>query len=228
VAEAYAAAADLERARRLALLSLACHEPSRRRAELILRKADALEEQAALADVLARSGDLLRRGQFDEALTALDDAGPAGAAEPRVVRQRALLLLKLERFGEAEAVTATLRQSSSPVARDFLQSFPALAFRQRVATACRMLRAGQAADALAVLDAAEPVADGDTLELAYCRGFGLTMEAYRLRRRGDEPAARRTLAAAMDRVEPHVAAARAAGHDRLIELYETLDKELDH
>ena len=30
------------------------------------------------------------------------------------------------------------------------------------------------------------------------------------------------------RVEPHVADARSAGHSRLIELYETLDKELDH
>jgi hypothetical protein len=32
----------------------------------------------------------------------------------------------------------------------------------------------------------------------------------------------------MDCVEPQVAAARSTGHARLIELYEKLDKELDH
>jgi hypothetical protein len=227
LAEAYRAGSDLERARRLAKLAASAHEPSRRKAETILRKAEALEQQAALADILARSGALLRQGQFAEALAVLDAAGKAGEAEPRVARQRALLLLRLERFDEARATADALRRSTSPVAREFLANFPSLAFRQRIASASRMLRAGDSAGAISLLEVAEPADTEQAVELAYCRGFGLTMDAHRLRRAGDEEAARRSFAAAMDRVEPHVAAARAAGHSRLIDLYDALDKELD-
>jgi tetratricopeptide (TPR) repeat protein len=228
LSEVYRAGSDLERSRRLAQLAISAHEPSRRKAELILRKAEALEQQAALAEILARSGSLLREGRFAEALAALDAAGEAGAAEPRVARQRALLLLRLEKFEEAQAVADTLARSTSPVAREFLARFPTLAFRQRIAAASRMLRAGDSASALAILEAAEPGDAEQAVELAYCRGFGLTMDAHRLRRAGDEAGARRSFAAAMDRVEPHVAAARSAGHSRLIDLYEALDKEIDH
>jgi hypothetical protein len=185
-----------------------------------------LEEQSALADVLARSGSLLRQGDFAEALAVLDDTGPTASAEPRVVRQRALLLLKLERFEEAESSTEPLRNSNSQVAKDFLESFPSLAFRQRVAAASRMLRDGDSAGAQAVLEGAVTGTREEAVELAFCRGFGLVMDAYRARRAGDKAGARASFEAAMDRVEPQVAAARAAGHSRLIELYETLDKEI--
>ena len=90
-----------------------------------------------------------------------------------------------------------------------------------------MLRAGDSAGALALLEKAVAGDAEQAVELAYCRGFGLTMDAYKAHRAGDPAAARAAFAAAMDRVEPQVAAARASGHSRLIELYETLDKELD-
>ena len=117
--------------------------------------------------------------------------------------------------------------SSSPIVREFLASYPALAFRRRIAAGCRLLRAGEAAAALQILAGAVPGDANETIELAYCQGFGLTMEAYRLRREGDADQARAALTEAMDRVEPHVPAARASGHSRLVELAETLDKELD-
>jgi hypothetical protein len=91
-----------------------------------------------------------------------------------------------------------------------------------------MLRAGESAQALAVLEGAVAVDSEQAVELAYCRGFAVTMDAFRLRRHGDEAGARQTFRGAMDCVEPQVAAARASGHGRLIDLYETLDKELDH
>jgi tetratricopeptide (TPR) repeat protein len=228
LAEAYSADSDLERARRLARLSLSIHEPSRRKAELILRKAAALEEQTALAEILARSGALLRQGNIAEALAALDAAGAAGSAEPRVVRQRALLLLNLDRFAEADAAARSLEGSTAPLAIEFLRSFPSLACRQRIAAASKRLRDGDSAAANAILEGASAVDRDQTLELAYCRSFARTMDAYRLRRASDEPGARVAFSSAMDQVEPHVATARASGHGRLIDLYETLDKELDH
>jgi hypothetical protein len=228
MAEAYSVSSDLERARRLARLAVETDEFSRRKAELILRKADALEERAVIAAMLGRSGALLRQGNFAEALRELDLAVPSAAVEPRVVRQRALLLLKLERFKEAETAAAVLQGSKSPVAAELLESFPSLVFRQRITAASRMLRDGDSAQALAVLEEAVAVDRGQSVELAYCVGFALTMDAYRMRRARNEAGAKEALRAAMDRVEPQVAAARDAGHSRLIDLYETLDKELDH
>jgi hypothetical protein len=228
LAEAYAGGSDLERARRLARLALETHELSRRKAELILRRADALEERAALAGVLGRSGTLLRQGDFAAALRELDLAGPAAALEPRFVRQRALLLLKLERFNEAETAAAVLAGSTSPIAAEFLESLPSLVFRGQITAACRMLRDGESSQALELLDQAVAVDRGQEVELAYCRGFALSMDAFRMRRAGNLAGATEAFRAAMDRVEPRVAAARELGHSRLIDLYETLDKELDH
>ena len=121
-----------------------------------------------------------------------------------------------------------LQGSNSSVAGEFLESFPSLVFRQRVAAACRMIRNGESAESLALLEEAVAVDSDQALELAYCRGFALTMDAFRLRRARDEAGARKNFTAAMDHVLPQVAAARARGHSRLIDLYETLDKELDH
>jgi hypothetical protein len=204
------------------------HPGSRRKAEQILRKAEALQVQSMLAETLIRSGAQLREGNYLGALSTLEAVGPEGASEPRIVRQRALLLLKLERFADAEVSVDALRASSSPVARDFLDSFPALASRQRIAAASRLLRSGESAGALAILDGAVAGDPAQMVELAYCRGYALTMDAYRLRRAREETQATEAFKAAMEQVEPAVAAARASGHSRLIALYETLDKELDH
>jgi hypothetical protein len=223
VAEAFAAPNDLERAFLLATLAAGRDESTRRQAELIIRKATALREQAAIAQVLGRSATLFRQGKFAEALAAIGSTAPD---EPRVIRQRALLLLKLERFDEADAEAARLRDSTSPVAREFSASYPSLGLRQRIATSTRMLRAGTVEEALEVLKGAIAGSPEETVELAYCRGFGLTMQFHRLRRAGRIAQARAALDEAMACVEPAVANARSLGHAQLIELYETLDAEL--
>jgi tetratricopeptide (TPR) repeat protein len=223
VAEAFAETGDLERAIRLATLSSERDEASRRQADLVVRKAKALAEQEAIAQVLARSSAFLKLGQHAEALKALDKAK---ADEPRVIRQRALLLLKLERFEEAEAEAAKLAGMTGSVARDFSSTFPTLSLRQRISTSSRMLREGSADEALEILKLAVPRTPEESVELAYCRGFGLTMRFHRFRRDGKTLEARQTLDEAMSGVEPQVAAARTLGHARLIELYEALDTEL--
>src|SRR5205823_343811 len=76
IAEVYAAHTELERARRLVELSAEADPTCAQQAELLRQKIGVLTEQVAIADALARSGDLLRRGQYDEALQALDAIGP--------------------------------------------------------------------------------------------------------------------------------------------------------
>ncbi len=143
-----------------------------------------------------------------------------------MIRQRSLLLLKLERFRDADEEASKIQASSSPVAREFVASYPSLSLKQRIATSSRMLRSGDAAGALEILSDARAATPDETVELAYCRGFGLTMQFHCLRREGRAAAARMALDNALACVEPVVAAARTLGHTRLLELYDTLDAEL--
>ena len=151
---------------------------------------------------------------------------PAPAPSRGVVRQRALLLLKLERLDEADVLAESLRTSALPLAREFLASYPGLSYRQRMNVACRLIREGQDEQALKVLAPAQASGPAETLELGYCRAFCRTMAGYRHRRHGRTAEASAALQQAMEDIEPHVGAARSSGHARLIELYETLDKEL--
>jgi hypothetical protein len=223
VAAAYAARSDRERARRLLDLCREVDPKADPVLDQLAQRLAALEEQAVIADTLARSGELLRAGKIPEALAALEGA----PNEPRIVRQRALLLLKLERFDEADATAAAVRGSTTPVAREFQSAYPGLAFRQRVATACRLIRAGSDADAMKVLGGCRPASDEEKVELGYCRGFCFAMAGYRERRKGRREEARRALTEALRAVESCVVMARAVKHTRLLELYDTLESDPD-
>jgi hypothetical protein len=96
-----------------------------------------------------------------------------------------------------------------------------------VAVACRLIRAGDDGAALEVLAKAVPQTDEEKVEHAYCRGFCRAMAGFRHRRQGRKADARRALTDALSAVEPHVQAARAQKHTRLLELYEQLDTDPD-
>jgi tetratricopeptide (TPR) repeat protein len=227
LADCFAAPTDLGRARRLVELGLERDELGRKALELLLQKVEALERQAVVAAALAESGTLLRNGRFEAALAALEAAGPARENEPRILRQQALLLLKLDRFDEADAVAARLKSQSSPVAREFAASYPSMLFRQRMGAGIRLIRAGDSEAALQVFEPAVATTPDEVLELAYGRGFALAMDGFRLKNQRRRDESRRRLAEALRQIDGHVSAARAANHARLLELYATLDKELD-
>jgi hypothetical protein len=223
---AITASSDLERARKLAELAIAVDEPSRRAAEAILLKAKSLVDQAKTIAALAESGRLLRSGDCESALLALDAAGESSKTEPRVLRQKGLLLLKFERFDEADGIASSLRNSPSEAARQFVSSYPALNFRQRMATGNRFLREGNDDEARRVLARAEPPDTAGAIELGYSRAFALAMKARRHLREGSRDEWLATLECAMAEIEHYVPAARTAGHSRLLELYEILDRDL--
>jgi tetratricopeptide (TPR) repeat protein len=223
-AVAYEAGTDRERARRLAELCRRADPDSAAKAEQLLQRLDTLDEQAVVVETLARSGELLRRGRPADALDAL---AAVSSDDPRITRQRALILLRLERFDEADAVAAGVRESPSPVAREFLSSYPRLACRQRLTVAGRLIRAGSDTEALRVLDGAAPETDEEKVEIAYGRAFCRAMAGRRLRRQGRLNEARQALADALSEVEAHLTVARAIGHSRLLDLYTTLDADPD-
>jgi len=225
--EAYTAGSDLGRARRLAELSLGLDPAARREAEAVLQRVEALEVLAVCLESLNRSNERLRAGQIDEALAVLDEAGPAGTGDPRVLRQRALLLLRLERFDEADETAAALDKQTGPAAREFSERYPGLALKGRLGASARRLRLGDLEGAWEVLQGARVGDATEAIELAYSRSSCRAMAGFRYRRDGRADEARRVLGEALDLIEPHLAAARRAGLSRVVELYDVVERELE-
>src|SRR5205823_5322415 len=119
------------------------HEGSKRDVDALLRKIDALAAQLALSAALAESVKLAEQGKVAEALAALDRAGEVAQADPRAGRQRVLLLLRLERFDEADAVVARLEASGDSRARETVERYPELRFRFQLSLANRLIRSGK-------------------------------------------------------------------------------------
>lgn len=160
------------------------------------------------------------------ALGALSDLGPAGERSARVLRQRAILLLKLDRFPEADAEIAKLAQLPEPLAREFAARYPGLVFRQRIASASGLVRTKEFARARELLAGTVAVAPDQEVELAYCRGYCAAAEGYRAHQDGDRAGAKRLLLEALTWVEARLGEARTLRHERLLELYAKLEADI--
>ncbi|MEP7121867.1 MAG: hypothetical protein ABJE95_13185 [Byssovorax sp.] len=216
----------LRRARGLATLAVELHEGSKRDAEALLRKIEALEAQLALAAALSESAKLAERGQVAEALATLDRADSGKLSDPRADRQRVILLLRLERFAEADAVVEKLRIGDDSRVRELLSRYPELRFRSQLSVSNRLIRGGDAEKARVLLDGMTPATPDQALEHAYCLAFCLAQQGYRCDDDGDRAGARKLLSRALGIVEDQLAEARAKGHARLIELHDKLDGDV--
>lgn len=226
LAAALALDTDLRRAIALAELSREVCEATRAEADALVRKCELYQRQVDLGAILARSAAHLDRAEFAAALAALDEI-TSNAEQPRVLRQRATILLRLERFDEAREVVERLRQSDTELAREFVERYPSLDLQKRLQLVGRLLRDGDAGGAIALLEAAEARSAEEVLEWTYQLAFAYALDGYRLRRQGSEDESRRQLAHALHLVESRIPQARAAGHARMAQLYEKLDKDLD-
>ncbi len=219
------------RTRALVALAARVHEPSVRDAAALGRKLDDLEDQLAMAAALEESTKRATAGDLVGALHQLADLGPAGDRSARVLRQRAIVLLKLERYDEADAAVHKLADVPEPLAREFGKRYPSLAFRQRLATATNLVRAKNFPGARAMLDAARPAgvdAGAQELELAYTRAYCAAAEGYKKGEGGDREGARVLLFEALRHVEARLEQARTERHERLLELHKKLETDLEH
>jgi hypothetical protein len=188
----------------------------------LLAKIDLVEQQLAITRALGDAARLMEQARWADALASLEAVAPGeGAADPRLGAQRALLLLKLERFADAEL--AASRAGASP----HLARFAELACKARIATATRLLRSKDSAAALAALGDARPVDPPQLLELVYCRAFALAQAGYAAVDAADLARARDAFVRALDTIDPVLPHARTAGHDRLTGLHDKLDAELE-
>lgn len=214
------------RIRALAELAGKVHEPSARDAAALVRKLDDLDEQLALAAALDESTKRAAAGDFTGALAKLGDLGSAGDKSARVLRQRAIVLLRLERFPDADAAIEKLALLPEPLAREFAGRYPSLKFRQQIASASASVRAKDFATARALLVTLVPAAPDQEVELAYCRAYCAAAEGYRAHSDGDRTTAKKLLFEALGFVESKLSEARTIKHERLLELYTKLEADI--
>ena len=216
------------RIRALAALAARIHEPSVREADNLTRKLDDLDEQLAMAAALDESTRRAAAGDHEGALALLADLGPAGEKSARVLRQRVIMYLRLERYAEADAQIAMLgklAEMGDALAREFAARYPGLKFRQQIAAASAFVRSKDYAKARTLLADLVPAAPDQELELAYCKAYCAAADGYRAREQGDREGARRLLLDALRFVEDKLADARLLKHERLLELHQKLEAD---
>ena len=216
---------EVDRVIAVAQLAQSADPSSIDRVSTIIERAEALRHQIAAAAALERIGAVLAERRFEDTLTSIAGLQPALIGEPRVERLRIIALLGLHRFGEADRAAAALEGLLSADMREFAASYPALAFRQRLAVAEDMLRAGKGEETLAFLDGLEAPDPQRAAELAYCRAFALALQGYAVRKRGSTREACRLFEQALTLIDPWVRVPGAS--PQLAELFERLDSEVD-
>jgi tetratricopeptide (TPR) repeat protein len=217
---------DVERALGIAMLAEEVHQPSQREAQTLIGRINRLKRQLIITDALNTAGRLLTERRFDSVLAMLDQPDQDFESEPRFIRLHVLALLGLNRFDEADQVVNQAATAATQELRDFFSGYPALVFRQRLTLAHRFLQDAKVEDATEVLAGAHPTNGHEEAGLAYCRAFGLALEAHQCRRAQSHTEARANFLHAMTLLEAHLSEA-SNGLPHVIELYERLEKELE-
>jgi tetratricopeptide (TPR) repeat protein len=211
------------RARKIAELAITLSPTTAGLARSILRRLERVESQVALATTLERCHAATEAGKLDEALALLEGLPKDAHGDPRVVRQSALLFLRLGRFDDAERSIARLEGSEHPIASELRERWPAIRFKHRLAAAQRALRASDLETAQRLLSGTTPSGDDEALSLAYVIGFhgALLAEARQKEDRLDD--AQHALAAALDALDGLRPKARERGRKDLLDLFEQLE-----
>jgi predicted Zn-dependent protease len=218
---------DIERALAIATLAAEVHPPSSQQAKTLCERIRPLKRQVSVTDSLNTAGRLLTDRRFEDVFEMLEQLDKTIVREPRFVRIRVLALLGLNRFDESDELVKELGDETGSELRDFIESYPALVFRQRLAVAHRFLREAKVDEAAGVLKSAAPTTAREASDLAYCRAFGWALSAYQLRQQRREDEARASFLQAIDLIEPHLNDARANEQPHLVELYDRLEKDLE-
>jgi tetratricopeptide (TPR) repeat protein len=218
---------DADRALALCDLAAATHPASARGASALAERTRTLKRQIAAVEALNHAAQLVRERRFDEVLAYLDKLDLAIASEPRLLRLRVLALLALRRFDDADAVIEQIGEGGSVEVREFVEQYPALSFRQRIAAAQQFLRDLKPQEAESVLRSATAANPKDQADLAYCKAFASALDGYDLRRKGRDTEARPRFLAALGFIEPHVDGRNGDAGRHIVELYDRLEKEIE-
>lgn len=218
---------DIERALAITELAEDVCPQSKQQTQSLKRRIQTLKHQIFMSESLNHAGRLLTAKKFEEVSAYLEQLEQSLADEPRFVRIHVLALLGLNRFDDADMLVQKSREGATSELRSFIEEYPKLVFRQRLAIAHRHLREAKINDAVEVLKNAAATDDKQEADLAYCRAFALVMYGYQLRRQNRNGETRDQFSQAINLLEAHLNAATTNGQSHIIELYDKLEKELE-
>lgn len=218
---------DIERALALTELAEDVHPSSSAQGQALKKRIQTLKQQIAMSEALNDASRLLNDRKFEEVLAYLERLDETIAGESRFIRIHVLALLGLNRFEDADVLIKESTENVSSELRNFIEEYPNLIFRQRLAIAHRCLREAKINDAREVLKNAVATNNKQAADLAYCRAFGLVMYGYQLRRQNRNGEVRDQFSQAIDLLEAHLNDADTNGQSHIIELYDKLEKELE-
>lgn len=228
LATALADANAVNRARAVASLAEQLHEPSKKEAAVLLRRIEAFANELAFAETVTEATRLERRGDFAKALVLLEAAGEGATTDARALKLRAMLLLRLDRFADADAALEILKASGHPSAKSLVEKWPDLRFKLGLGAVTRMLRDNAIDKAHALLQTLKPTSLEGELEWAYSRAFCLARIARRLHDEGNRGEALERMEDAVEILETKLATKEGAAHPRIRELRDRLDTDLGH
>lgn len=219
---------NLDRALALAELAESVHSEASAKAQTLKKRIQILKRQFVMSESLGKAGQLLVGKKFKEVIAYLEQLEEDVANEFRFIRIRVLALLGLNRFDDADTIIKESAENSTSEFRIFIEEYPNLAFRQRLAAARLYLQEAEVEVAAAVLANAEPTNSGQAADLAYCHAFGLVIHGYQLRRERQEDKVCEQFLQAMNLLESHLNHASHNNQPHITELYDKLEKELDN
>ncbi len=194
----------------------------------LLEKLNQLEDNLLTVKALDSSNKLLKEGKYLEALAALDLPDLYAAPGFAILRQKAFLLLKLERLKEADELAAIITNSDEPAAKQFGERFELLRIKIQIQITQQYLRKGDYQSALKILQTFQPQTQEDVLETVYCKALAYFLEAYDKIKMGNRIEAIALFQKSQNEIEDHIQAARSSKHTRLLELYDKTSKEIEN
>lgn len=230
LASAVAERSPVARARAIAMLAEELHEPSRKEAAVLLRRIDAFSLELGFAEAIAESTRLERRGDVAAALAVLDGAGERAMTDARALRLRVMLLLRLDRFEDADRTLEIVKAGGHASARSLVDKYPELRFKYGLGAATKLLRANDLDRAQSILVALKPTTPDGDIEWAYSQAFCLARLSYRSLDAGKRSDAIEQAGTAIEILESKLSAPDrdAARRARLTELRDRLDTDLAH
>ncbi|MEO1262697.1 MAG: hypothetical protein AAFZ15_28075 [Bacteroidota bacterium] len=207
-------------------LSLKYNASDEERNRKIQSQIKEIENQQALAATIANISDLSEKGDFEKALLELDKLKGHQTSDALIDRQKITLLLKLNRFEEAESLLENLQENNGAAYQSFLNNYETLKFQQVAKYVQGLLRKGDHETALPLLNSVKPKTPAQKLDLAYFKAFGLTVKAYQ--KKGNDQRAEKInlLIEAIDEIEPFIGKAKVQDLNHVQTLYDKLTKDL--
>jgi hypothetical protein len=197
------------------------------RSNKLIMQINQIKDQLNVSDVLLKSGDLIREEKYEEALKILSIESTLKESNSRILRQKAIIFIKLGRYEEADKIKQILENIKDEIAIDFIDKYKTIKFNNQIEVTRQFLKRAKIEEARKLLNEIVAEDTKEKLEKHYCLSFAFAIEAYHAQKQKNIQQAELHFKYALDEIEPLIESARKYEFQSMIELYEKLSKDLN-